>query len=81
MGNFHNDHVWAEEFLYSVLKIPSKLKKFLKQFSSNVWAGLTSEKLIGTLILPGILTGESCCEFLTKRLNILLEDVLLDLIH
>lgn len=45
--NLHNSHVWADENPHALIETNSQ-----RQFSTNIWAGILGDKIIGPVILP-----------------------------
>ena len=68
--NTRNSHVWAEENPHALLEINTQ-----RQFSTNIWAGILGDKIIGPVVLPRRLGGQGYLEFLQTQLPALLEDV------
>ncbi|EFN71403.1 hypothetical protein EAG_00286, partial [Camponotus floridanus] len=67
--NLHNSHVWADENPHALIETNSQ-----RQFSTNIWAGILGDKIIGPVILPR-LTGQVYMDFLQFQLPELLEDI------
>lgn len=70
VNNLHNEHVYALENPHAVKSI-----HFQREFSINVWMGIIDRYLIGPVMLPNRLNGESFLQFLEQNLNENLEDV------
>lgn len=62
--------MWADENPYAVAE-----RGHQHHFSSNVWAGILGDKLLGPYILHQRLNGAHYHEFLDNVLPILLKDV------
>jgi hypothetical protein len=70
MTNIHNTHIWAEENPKAIVETHHQV-----HFKFNVWADVVDNFLLGPVILPGNLTGDSFLEFLENNLPDLLVDV------
>lgn len=70
LTNLHNTHIWAEENPKAVVETHHQL-----HFKVNVWAGVVDNFLLGPIILPGNLTGNSFLLFLQDTLPDLLDDL------
>jgi len=68
--NSHNMHYWSEEN-----PRVTRLKNFQVRWKINIWAGIMGTQILGPVILPDILTGQSYVEFLQENLPDFLEEV------
>lgn len=68
--NSQNTHIWSDENPHAVRE-----RRFQRQFSINVWAGVLGNQLIGPHILPNRLTGATYLDFLQNIFTDLLDDV------
>ncbi|PSN33002.1 hypothetical protein C0J52_27783 [Blattella germanica] len=62
--NFHNYHIWAD-----VNPNATHVSLHQQCFSSNVWAGLLGDRIIGPHFLPQRLTGQFLRNVLPDLLN------------
>lgn len=70
--NCRNLHRWNQKGENPHLK---RCSTFQDRFAINVWAGLLDGILIGPIILPNTLTGQTFLQLLSEQLPELLEDV------
>lgn len=68
--NFHNQYVWADVKLQGIQE-----RGHHRRLSSNVWAGVLGDVIIGPYMLPQMLTGLHYLHFLINVLHTLLEAV------
>jgi hypothetical protein len=68
--NSHNMHYWSEEN-----PRVTRLKNFQVRWKINIWAGIMGTQILGPVILPDILTGQTYVEFLRENLPDFLEEV------
>lgn len=72
--NLHNYHEYSDVNPHSVTP-----RHFQREFKINVWIGIIDRYLIGPVILPNRLNGETYLEFLQNNLPDLLDEVPLQL--
>ena len=72
--NLHNRHTWARKNPHARVESSHQ-----HRFSINVWAGCIGDYLLGPVVLPRRLTGQTYLDFLQNMLPLLLEDVPLGL--
>lgn len=68
--NLHNQHEYADVNPHSVAP-----RHFQHEFKINVWIGIIDRYLIGPVILPNRLNGETYLEFLQNQLPSLFDEV------
>lgn len=68
--NFHNEHVYAYENPHA-----TKVTHYQHEFKINVWAGIINNFIIGPVILPHRLNGETYLDHLQNTLPDLLDDL------
>ena len=61
--NSHNMHYWSEEN-----PRVTRLKNFQVRWKINIWAGIMGTQILGPVILPDILTGQTYVEFLRENM-------------
>ena len=68
--NLHNHHLWATDYPHRLVEMSHQ-----QRFSINVWAGNIGDHLLGPVLLPQCLSGETYLAFLQNTLPPLLENV------
>jgi len=69
--NFHNVHIWAHANPHAIREA-----RHQTTFSTNVWAAIVGDRLIGPIRLPERLTGSTYREFLDPLTRGILSDLL-----
>ena len=62
--NSHNTHIWSDENPHARQEV-----RFLRRFSTNVWAGIVNDRLVGPYVLPNRLNAAQYLEFLNNVLG------------
>ena len=57
--NSHNTHIWSDENPHARQEV-----RFLRRFSTNVWAGIVNDRLVGPYVLPNRLNAAQYLKFL-----------------
>lgn len=74
--NLHNEHVYSDENPHA-----TKVTHYQHEFRVNMWAGIINNFLIGPIVIPNNLNGNSYLIFLQETLPILLDDLPLNLLR
>lgn len=72
--NLHNEHVYADENPHAC-----KVTHYQHEFKINVWAGIVDTFIVGPVILPQRLNGDSYLQHIQNTVPDLLDDVPLEL--
>lgn len=72
--NFHNMHQWAINNPHAI-----RPRNFQVEFGVNVWMGVVGDFVLGPIILPNRLNGQSFLQFLNNELLDAMDDIPLHL--